>query len=79
MACFSSGKSRRRHHDQAIDVDTGEAVEAITRDGFSQLAPTAACAAMIGGALVQFQLSDPDPATRREALTRSRAMPRNRI
>jgi urea transport system permease protein len=53
---------------QAIDPDTGEAVEAITRDGFSQLRPNGGVRSMIGAALVQFQLSDPNPATRREAL-----------
>jgi urea transport system permease protein len=54
--------------DQAIDPDTGEVVEEITRDTFSQLRPNGGVRSMIGAALVQFQLSDPDPATRREAL-----------
>ena len=54
--------------DQAIDPDTGEVVEEITRDTFSQLRPNGGVRSLIGAALVQFQLSDPDPATRREAL-----------
>lgn len=54
--------------DQAIDPDTGETVEEITRDTFSQLRPNGGVRSLIGAALVQFQLSDPDPATRREAL-----------
>jgi len=54
--------------DQAIDPDTGEAVEEITRDTFSQLRPNGGVRSMIGAALVQFQLSDPDPETRLEAL-----------
>jgi urea transport system permease protein len=53
---------------QAIDPDTGEAVEEITRDTFSQLRPNGGVRSMIGAALVQFQLSDPNPDTRREAL-----------
>ena len=53
---------------QAIDVDTGEVVEPITRDGFSQLRPNGGVRSLIGAALVQFQLSDPDPAIRWGAL-----------
>ncbi|MEQ8656094.1 MAG: urea ABC transporter permease subunit UrtB [Hyphomicrobiales bacterium] len=53
---------------RAIDPDSGEVVDEITRDGFSQLRPNGGVRSMIGAALVQFQLSDPDPSTRREAL-----------
>lgn len=54
--------------DQAIDPDTGEVVEEITRDTFSQLRPNGGIRSMIGAVLVQFQLSDPDPETRLTAL-----------
>jgi urea transport system permease protein len=54
--------------DQAVDPDTGEAVEEITRDTFSQLRPNGGVRSLIGAALVQFQLSDPNPETRLEAL-----------
>ncbi len=52
----------------AIDPDTGEVVEEITRDGFEQLRPNGGVRGLIGSALVQFQLSDPNPETRRDAL-----------
>ena len=52
----------------ALDVDTGESVGEITRDGFTQLRPNGGIRSMIGAALVQFQLQDPDPDRRRGAL-----------
>ena len=54
--------------DTAIDVDTGEPVEPITRDTFEQLRPNGGVRALIASALVQFQLTDPSPAIRRAAL-----------
>ncbi|MDF3351791.1 urea ABC transporter permease subunit UrtB [Sulfitobacter sp. KE34] len=49
------------------DIDTGEEATAPS-DGFSQLRPNGGVRRVIGTALVQFQLSDPDPARRRAAL-----------
>ncbi|MFG6559914.1 urea ABC transporter permease subunit UrtB [Sulfitobacter sp. 1A15299] len=49
------------------DVDTGEETTAPS-DGYSQLRPNGGVRRVIGTALVQFQLSDPDPERRRAAL-----------
>ena len=49
------------------DIDTGEEATAPS-DGFSQLRPNGGVRRVIGTALVQFQLSDPDPARRRAVL-----------
>ena len=49
------------------DIDTGEVSNA-SADGFSQLKPNGGVRRVIGTALVQFQLSDPDPARRTAAL-----------
>ncbi|WP_300036862.1 urea ABC transporter permease subunit UrtB [uncultured Roseobacter sp.] len=49
------------------DVDTGETVS-IAKDGFLQIKPNGGVRRVIGTALVQFQLSDPDPARRKAAL-----------
>lgn len=54
--------------DQAIDVDTADVLAPITRDGFTQLRPNGGVRSMIGAALVQFQLTDPDPIRRNGAL-----------
>ena len=45
------------------DVDSGETSTA-DADGFTQLRPNGGVRRVIGTALVQFQLSDPDPARR---------------
>lgn len=52
-----------------IDFDTGAPVAEATKDELDQLKPNSGIRAVIGTALVQFQLSDPDPARRRDALT----------
>ncbi|MFK7792284.1 MAG: urea ABC transporter permease subunit UrtB [Devosiaceae bacterium] len=54
--------------DRAIDPDTGAPIGEINRDGWTHLRPNGGVRSLIGAALVQFQLSDPDPATRLEAL-----------
>ncbi|MEM7471723.1 MAG: urea ABC transporter permease subunit UrtB [Pseudomonadota bacterium] len=50
------------------DIDTG-AESSAPDDGFKQLKPNGGVRRVIGTALVQFQLSDPDPARRADALT----------
>ncbi|WP_436398561.1 urea ABC transporter permease subunit UrtB [Roseobacter sp. S98] len=49
------------------DVDTGQASSA-DKEGYSQIKPNGGVRRVIGTALVQFQLSDPDPDRRRSAL-----------
>lgn len=51
-----------------VDVDTGERIGPAETDAMAQIKPNSGIRALIGTALVQFQLSDPDPARRREAL-----------
>jgi urea transport system permease protein len=46
---------------------------------FPTCKPNSGVRGVIAGALVQFQLSDPDPERRLQALTRSNAMPKPRI
>ncbi|QPM90399.1 urea ABC transporter permease subunit UrtB [Pseudooceanicola algae] len=51
------------------DLDSGEVAETLADDdGFEQLRPNSGIRALIAVALVQFQLSDPDPAKRIDAL-----------
>ena len=49
------------------DVDSGEETN-VPADGFTQLRPNGGVRRVIGTALVQFQLSDPDPDRRASAL-----------
>ena len=51
-----------------FDVATGEEFGSAPRREFKQLKPNSGIRGMIAAALVQFQLSDPDPATRIAAL-----------
>ncbi|WP_204115422.1 urea ABC transporter permease subunit UrtB [Shimia biformata] len=51
------------------DFDTGEPVGDYAKGDLDQLKPNSGVRAMIGAALVQFQLSDPDPTRRLDALT----------
>ncbi|MFZ7091766.1 urea ABC transporter permease subunit UrtB [Primorskyibacter sp. 2E233] len=53
--------------DPVTDVDSGEAVDLGDAD-LDAIKPNGGVRKAIGGALVQFQLSDPDSAKRREAL-----------
>ena len=51
------------------DLDSGAVIETLEDDdGFEQLRPNSGIRALIAVALVQFQLSDPDPAKRSDAL-----------
>ncbi|MCR8827064.1 urea ABC transporter permease subunit UrtB [Pseudosulfitobacter koreensis] len=51
------------------DFDTGEVVGVFDKDALDQIKPNSGIRALIGTALVQFQLKDPDPLRRQEALT----------
>lgn len=52
-----------------LDIATGEVIETdVAPDGLSQLKPNGGVRRVIGEALVRFQLSDPDPDRRRQAL-----------
>ena len=53
---------------RAFDVSDGEPVGTFEAKAFKQLKPNSGVRGMIGAALVQFQLSDPDPEQRRVAL-----------
>ena len=52
-----------------FDFDTGEEVGEFAKGDLKQIKPNSGIRALIGIALVQFQLSDPDPAKRLDALT----------
>jgi urea transport system permease protein len=51
-----------------IDISTGEVTGTSDKKALKQLKPNSGIRAMIGAALVQFQLMDPDPARRRASL-----------
>ena len=51
-----------------FDFDSGEVVGEFEDKAFKQIKPNSGIRAMLGAALVQFQLTDPDPAARRDAL-----------
>ncbi|MBD3624750.1 MAG: urea ABC transporter permease subunit UrtB, partial [Rhodobacteraceae bacterium] len=51
-----------------LDIETGEAVGTADKSELKQLKPNSGIRGLIGAALVQFQLLDPDPDTRRSAL-----------
>ncbi|MEC8629282.1 MAG: urea ABC transporter permease subunit UrtB [Pseudomonadota bacterium] len=51
-----------------FDLDSGADLGPTPDEDFKQLKPNSGIRGMIGTALVQFQLSDPDPAKRRDAL-----------
>ena len=51
-----------------FDPVDGAEIGAVADKGYKQLKPNSGIRGMIGAALVQFQLSDPDPATRATAL-----------
>ncbi|MEM8838170.1 MAG: urea ABC transporter permease subunit UrtB [Pseudomonadota bacterium] len=52
-----------------IDIDTGAAAGEVSKRDLKQLKPNSGVRAIIAAALVQFQLLDPDPARRQEALS----------
>ncbi|RYH11663.1 urea ABC transporter permease subunit UrtB [Tropicimonas sp. IMCC6043] len=51
-----------------IDIDTGAPVGEVDKGEIDQLKPNSGVRSLIGATLVQFQLLDPDPAKRIEAL-----------
>jgi len=51
-----------------IDIETGADLGPVPEDDLDQLKPNSGIRGMIGAALVRFQLGDPDPARRRDAL-----------
>ncbi len=51
------------------DIDTGAPLGPLAKAEATQLRPNAGIRALIAAALVQFQLSDPDPARKQAALT----------
>lgn len=51
-----------------FDFDTGDVVGDAVKSDLKQIKPNSGIRALIGSALVQFQLSDPDPARRLAAL-----------
>ncbi|GAA0312689.1 urea ABC transporter permease subunit UrtB [Rhodovulum strictum] len=51
-----------------IDPATGETAGSATRDEVTQIRPNSGIRAVLAGALVQFQLTDPNPAVRAAAL-----------
>lgn len=52
-----------------VDVDSGVETGAAAKDEIKNLKPNSGVRSMIASALVQFQLSDPDPERRAQALT----------
>ncbi|MGR3322207.1 MAG: urea ABC transporter permease subunit UrtB [Pseudooceanicola sp.] len=53
---------------EIFDFDTQESLGSFAEDDFDQLKPNSGIRALIASALVRFQLSDPDPAKRIDAL-----------
>ena len=53
---------------QLIDIASGTVVGSATKDEVDQLKPNAGVKEVVASALVQFQLSDPNPTTRSDAL-----------
>ncbi len=51
-----------------FDIADGSEIGDVADDGYRQLKPNSGIRAMIGAALVQFQLNDPNPRTRLRAL-----------
>jgi len=51
------------------DIDSGAVIATVPKDDLKQLKPNSGVRGLIATALVRFQLSDPDPSLREEALT----------
>ncbi|TCS66300.1 amino acid/amide ABC transporter membrane protein 1 (HAAT family) [Primorskyibacter sedentarius] len=66
---FFKGEEAEDKQVRLIDFDTGDVVGAIAKSDLKQLKPNSGIRAMISTALVRFQLMDPDPAKRQDALT----------
>ncbi|WP_171123785.1 MULTISPECIES: urea ABC transporter permease subunit UrtB [unclassified Ruegeria] len=65
---FFAGKKGEGRSYELTDFDTGEIVGTYEKSDLKQLKPNSGIRAMIGTALVQFQLTDPDRAKRAAAL-----------
>ncbi|MWD28262.1 urea ABC transporter permease subunit UrtB [Aquicoccus sp. SCR17] len=65
---FFRGEEIDRDTVRLFDFDSGEDLGEFPDDDLDQLKPNSGIRAMIGAALVRFQLADPNPAKRREAL-----------
>ncbi|UAB88151.1 urea ABC transporter permease subunit UrtB [Ruegeria sp. SCSIO 43209] len=65
---FFSGQKGEGRSYELTDFDTGEVVGTFEKSELRQLKPNSGIRAMIGTALVQFQLTDPDRAKRLAAL-----------
>jgi len=65
---FFRGEEIERRTIRLFDFDTGEAVGDFASSDLDQLKPNSGIRALIATALVQFQLLDPDPERRRDAL-----------
>ncbi|WP_373049940.1 urea ABC transporter permease subunit UrtB [Thalassovita aquimarina] len=66
---FFKGETLPSKAIRLTDFDTGDVVGEADKKALKQLKPNSGIRALIATALVQFQLSDPDPARRAEALT----------
>ena len=65
---FFAGEEIAKRTIRLTDFDTGETVGELTTKELKQIKPNSGVQALIGTALVQFQLSDPDPDLRAAAL-----------
>jgi urea transport system permease protein len=66
---FFVGQETESKDYQLIDYDSGEIVGSYPKAELKQLKPNSGVRAMIATALVKFQLMDPDPVKRQDALT----------
>ncbi|MFW8595892.1 urea ABC transporter permease subunit UrtB [Cribrihabitans neustonicus] len=76
---FFAGADTGNHSSQLTDFDSGEVAGTYPKKELQQLKPNSGIRAMIGTALVQFQLADPDPAKRQAALTSIQREPQARL
>ncbi|MEQ3671665.1 urea ABC transporter permease subunit UrtB [Pseudophaeobacter sp.] len=65
---FFRGEKLESKSYRLFDFDTGEAIGDAAKSDLKQIKPNSGVRALIATALVQFQLSDPDPSRRQEAL-----------
>lgn len=65
---FFRGKEIDRNSVELFDFDSGSDLGAMSGADLKQLKPNSGVRGLIGAALVRFQLTDPDPAKRHEAL-----------
>ncbi len=65
---FFRGEKLESKSYRLFDFDSGEVIGEFPKSDLKQIKPNSGIRAMIATALVQFQLSDPDPVRRQEAL-----------